>query len=107
MKACIRVIEKAEPGWIIKASLDISGKAKSQSSMAKIVLMCIDEQGNTLRESKKEISSPQAKFQAVTVPEIVIPSGTAATYMMLVVEVTDVASGNEYWRFDDVIISVQ
>lgn len=107
MKACIREIDKAAPGWIIKASLDLSGKAKTQSSKAKIVLMCIDAKGNTLRESKQEISAPSSGFKTVTIPEMAVPSGTVATYMMLVVEVPETARGNEYWRFDDVIISVQ
>ena len=107
MKACIRLIDKAEPGWVLKASLDVSGKAKTNSSKVKIVLMCIDEKGNTLRESEKEITVPPAKFQSFTVPEIVIPSGTAAAYMMLVVEIPQTARGNEYWRFDDVIINVK
>lgn len=107
MKACIRMIDQAEPGWIIKATLDISGKAKTKSSKAKVVLMCIDEKGNTLRESKKEIAVPPSDFQSYTIPEIVIPSGTAAAYMMLVIEVSETARGNEYWRFDDVIINVK
>jgi hypothetical protein len=107
MKACVRMIDQAEPGWIIKANLDIAGKTKTKSSKAKVVIMCIDAKGNTLRESAKELTVAPAKFQSVSIPEIVIPSGTAATYMMLVVEIPEPARGNEYWRFDDVIINIQ
>ncbi len=107
LKACARPVEKADAGWVVNAKLDICGKAKSNSSKATVVLMCVDEKGGTIREVKKEILVPASKFENVSLPEIVVPSGTVETYLMLVVEVTKPAGANEWWRFDNVVIEVK
>ncbi len=107
LKACARIVENAGPGWVITAQVDIAGKAKSKSSKVNLALMCIDAEGNTLREVKKQVTSPSVKFQKVTLDELIVPSGTKEVYFMMVVEVTQVAKAKEWWRFDNIVIDVK
>lgn len=107
LKALAREIEKAEPGWMVKVDLAIAGRAKSQSSKASVVLMCVDKDGTPLREVKKEISKPETGFQRLSLPEVVVPSGTVETYLMLVVEVKQTSGAKEWWRFDNIVIDVK
>lgn len=107
LKACAKSISKADPGWIVKVDLDISGKAKSQSSKAKVTVVCLDATGQILQEVEKVISVPSKDFQKVSLPELIVPSGTAETYLMLMVEVKQSAKANEWWRFDNVVINVK
>ncbi|MDF7824851.1 hypothetical protein P4B35_12570 [Pontiellaceae bacterium B12227] len=108
LKACAKLISKAEPGWVVKVDLDIAGKAKSQSSKAKVSVICIDAAGNILQEKEKVLSAPSTKFQKLSIPEVIVPSGTAETYLMLMVEVKKpAAKAAEWWRFDNVVIDVK
>ena len=107
LQACIVGIDKAEPGWIISAKLDVSGKVKSNSSKANLTLICVDAAGNTLREVKKTIVAPSTTFQTVVLEELDVPSGTAQAYLMIVVEVTQKSRAKEWWRFDNVVIEVK
>ncbi len=105
--ACARVIEKASPGWMVKVDLDVAGKAKYKNSKMNVSVMCIDADGNTIKEVKKQISTPSTSFQKVSLDELMIPSGTAETYLMIVVELADKSRGKEWWRFDNVVIQVK
>ncbi len=107
LKACVMVIKKAEPGWVIKAELDVAGKVKSNSSKVSLAVLCIDEAGNTLQEVKKQITAPTAEFKKVILSELVIPTGTAEAYFMIVVEVSKEAKAKEWWRFDNVVIELK
>jgi len=107
LKACAHLIEKAEAGWVVKADLWIAGKNKSESSVFTASIVCIDSGGSILREVKKKLSKPDRAAQQLTLPEIIIPSGTAETYLMLVVEVTQEARGNEWWKFDDITVLIK
>jgi hypothetical protein len=107
LKACAKLIDKADPGWIVTANLDISGKNKSASSKAKISIVCLDAAGSILGEVEKVISSPSTDFKKVTVPELIVPSGTKQTYLMLMVEVTQSSKAKEWWRFDNVSVVVK
>lgn len=107
VKACAKVIPKAAPGFVINASLDLAGKNKRKSSNAKISIICVDSTGNILSEVEKKVSAPSTDFKKVTVPELIIPSGTAQTYFMLMIEVTQPAKSSEWWRFDNVVIKVE
>ncbi|VGO14576.1 hypothetical protein PDESU_03139 [Pontiella desulfatans] len=106
MKACVRTIAKADAGWVVKGSVDVAGKIKGNSK-ATVVLMCIDAEGKTLRESKKVITKPSATFQTITLSDFVVPSGTAETYLMLVVETIKTSTAKEWWRFDNVVVEVE
>ena len=107
MKACMRSIGKVMDGAVIKSRIDVYGKSKTKSSQVKIALMCVDAQGGILREVKKELTVPSSKFKRITLPEVIVPSGTVETYFMIVVEVPAAAKGNEWWRFDNIYINVQ
>lgn len=107
LKACAKVISKAEPGFIVKVDLDVAGKVKSKSSEAKITLICLDKSGTILQEVEKKIAVPSTKFQKISVPELMVPSGTVQTYLMLMVEVKKPAKAAEWWRFDNVVIDVK
>lgn len=107
IKACAKVISKADPGFVVNVSLDVAGKNKSKSSAAKISVICVDKSGSILSEVEKKVTAPSTKFKKVSVPEIIIPSGTAETYLMLMVEVTQPAKSAEWWRFDNVVIKVE
>ena len=106
LKALARKVNKADVGWAVKVSLDISGKAKSKSTKASIVVMCLDKDGKPIREVKQEVTAPNTKFQKISLPEIIVPSGTVETYLMLVVETVKPAAAKEWWRFDNVVIDV-
>lgn len=107
LKACAKSINKADPGWIVKVDLDIAGKAKSQSSKAKVTVVCLDASGKILQEVEKVITVPLADFKKVSLPELIVPPGTVETYLMLMVEVKKTAKANEWWRFDNVVIDVK
>lgn len=107
LKACAKSISNANPGWIVQVDFDICGKAKSQSSKAKATVVCLDATGKILQEVEKVIPMPPEDFQKISLPELIVPSGTAQTYLMLMVEVTQTAKANEWWRFDNVIINVK
>ncbi|WP_372797984.1 hypothetical protein [Pontiella sp.] len=106
VKACAKVISNAKPGFLIRVNLDVAGKNKHKSSSAKISVICVDKAGAILAEQEKKISAPQTEFGRVTVPELLVPSGTAEAYLMLMVEVATPARSAEWWRFDRVDISV-
>jgi hypothetical protein len=107
LKACARIVEKAEPGWVVTARLDVSGKAKSRSSKSSFALMCIDADGNTIREVKKQVVAPATEFKTIVLEELIVPSGTKEVYFMMVVEIAQTAKSKEWWRFDNVIIEVK
>lgn len=107
VKACAKPISNAEPGWIVKVDLDIAGKVKSQSSTAKVTVICLDATGKILKEVEKVISVPSEEFKKISLPELIVPSGTAQTYLMLMVEVKQTAKAKEWWRFDNIIINVK
>ncbi len=107
LKACARIVNKTGPGWVVSAKLDVAGKIKSKSSKVNLALICIDAEGNTLREVKKQITTPLTKFQKVTLQELIIPSGTTEVYFMMVVEVIKTANSKEWWRFDNVVIDIK
>lgn len=107
LKACAKSINKADPGWIVKVNLDIAGKAKSQSSKAKVTLICLGATGSILQEVEKVITVPSAEFKKISLPELIVPPGTVETYLMLMVEVKQPAKSKEWWRFDNVVIDVK
>jgi len=107
LKACALQIKQAAPGWVLTARIDVSGKVKSKSSNLSFVVMCLDKDGNTLREERKKIIAPSKEFQKIALPEIVVPSGTVEAYLMVVVEVTQTTKGKDWWRFDNVVIDVK
>ena len=107
LKACAKVISGAEPGWIVKVELDIAGKAKSKSSKAKISVICVDSSGTIISEVERVVSASSPKFKKLSIPELIVPSGTTETYLMLMVEVGQTAKSAEWWRFDNVIIVVK
>ncbi|MDF7801704.1 hypothetical protein P4C99_19660 [Pontiellaceae bacterium B1224] len=107
LKACAKAISSAEPGWIVQVDLDIAGKVKSQSSTAKATVVCLDATGKILQEVEKVITVPSEEFKKVSLPELIVPSGTAQTYLMLMVEVKQTAKSKEWWRFDNIIINVK
>ncbi|MDF7808486.1 hypothetical protein P4E94_13625 [Pontiellaceae bacterium B12219] len=107
LKACAKLIDKAEPGWIVTADLDIAGKNKAGSSRAKISVVCLDAAGSILAEVEKVVSKPSTDFKKVVVPELLVPSGTKQTYLMLMVEVTEASKAKEWWRFDNISIVVK
>lgn len=107
LKACAKSINKADPGWIVKVDLDISGKAKFQSSKAKVTVVCLSETGKILKEVEKVITVPTTEFKKVSLPELIVPPGTVETYLMLMVEVQKPAKAKEWWRFDNVVIDVK
>lgn len=107
VKACAKVISKADPGFIVKVDLDVAGKAKHKSSTVKISVICVDAGGSILQEVEKKITTPSADFKRISVPELIVPSGTAETYLMMMVEVTKKAKSAEWWRFDNVVIQVK
>lgn len=107
LMACAKVIARAAPGFVVNVSLDVAGKNKSKSSSAKITVICVDAAGSILSETEKKITSPSAEFKKISVPEIIVPSGTAQTYLMLMVEVAQPAKSAEWWRFDNVVMSVE
>ncbi len=107
VQACIVGIKDANPGWVLVAKLDVSGKVKSNSSKLNLTLICVDVAGNTLREVKKTIVAPSAEFQTVVLPELDVPSGTTEAYFMIGVEVTQPPSSKEWWRFDNVVLQVK
>jgi hypothetical protein len=107
IKACAKLIDKAEPGWIVKAEVDISGKNKAGSSRAKISIVCLDAAGSILSETERVFSKPDTDFQKLIMPELLVPSGTKQTYLMLMVDVVDVSKAKEWWRFDNVSIVVK
>ena len=107
LKACAKVVSKAEPGWIVKVDLDIAGKTKTKSSKGKVSVICVDAAGTILAEVERVVFAPSTKFQKVSIPELIVPSGTTETYLMLMVEVQHEAKSSEWWRFDNVIIDVK
>jgi len=107
VKACAKVIPKASPGYVIKGSLDVAGKVKYNCSHVKISIICVDITGKILSEVEKKVNAPSPDFTKVTVPELIVPSGTAHAYIMLIVEVTQPAKSSEWWRFDNIVIQVQ
>lgn len=106
LKALARKINNADVGWLIKVSFDIAGKAKDKSSKATVAVMFLDKEGRVIREVKKMVTEPNAKFQKFSLPETIVPSGTAETYLMLVVETVKPATAKEWWRFDNIGIGV-
>lgn len=107
LKACAKTVSKAEPGFIVKVDLDVAGKAKARNSNAKVSVICVDRAGNILKEVEKKVSLATSKFIKVSVPELMVPSGTVETYLMLMVEVSQPSKGKEWWRFDNVVIQVK
>ena len=107
LKACVLLVDKAKAGWVVKADLQVMGKARSKSSSMTASIVCIDSAGEVLRESKKTLSTAPKEYQRISLPEVIVPSGTEETYLMLVVELKDEAKGNEWWRFDDVVVQVK
>lgn len=107
LKACAKSVSKAAPGWIVQVNLDIAGKARSESSKAKVTVVCLDATGQILQEVEKVITVPSAEFKKVSLPELIVPSGTVQTYVMLMVEVKQTSKANEWWRFDNVVIDVK
>ena len=105
LKACAFLVEKAAAGWVVKADFQVAGKTKDGSSLT-ASLVCIDAQGNILREEKKTLTNPPNEFRALSLPEVIVPSGTAETYLMLVVELKEPARSKEWWLFDNVVIHI-
>lgn len=106
LKAAAKQILGVDPGSVIKVEFDVAGKVKSGSSKLTASVICVDASGSVLREVKKSLSRPSTDFTQLKLPEMVVPSGTAEAYLMLVIELPKPASGNEWWRFDSVSIDV-
>lgn len=107
IKACAKSVSKAQPGFIVKVDLDIAGKSKAKYSKAKVSVICVDNTGQILQEVEKVISTPTGKFHKISIPELMVPSGTVETYLMLMVEVNQASRSSEWWRFDNVTIDVK
>ena len=107
LKAAARLIPNTYAGSVIKVEFDVAGKVKTQSSKLTASVVCVDAAGQILREEKKTTTSPSSDFSRLSLPELIVPSGTAEAYLMWVVELPTAARGNEWWRFDNVRIEVK
>ena len=107
LKAAAKPILGVEPGSVLKVELDVAGRTKTSSSSLTASVICVDAAGSALREVKKKVARPAEDFRTLKLPELVVPSGTAEAYLMLVVEVPAEARGHEWWRFDRVVFNVE
>lgn len=107
LKAAVRLVEKAEAGWVVQVRMDVAGKVRTNSSQFTVSLVCVDQEGGILREVEKKVAEPSTNFSRISLPELVVPSGTVETYLMIVVEVPDAAKSSEWWRFDNVVVELK
>ena len=108
LRACAQAINRAAPGKTIHISLDVAGIAvqKTPHSKGSVVVLCTDADGQVLAEYRHDIVKPKAGFQRVEIADVVIPPDTVETHLMLLVEVYEVATDGDWWRFDNINIQV-
>lgn len=108
LRACLQTFSGIDPDRIIEVSLDVSAVDVYQTpnSKACLAILCMDEQGNVLKEYRSGVIIPRSTFQKLEIDDAVVLPETHQVYVMLVVEVYKTATDDDWWRFDDVRLQV-
>lgn len=109
LRACLQSLSGIEAGRLVEVSVDFSGidVVKAVSSKACLAVLCMDDKGSVVKEYRSSVILPEPAFQTIAVDDAVILPGTAQVYVMLVVEVYQIAVDNDWWRFDNVRIRIR
>ncbi len=107
-RACLQKITGIEANRIIQVSLDVSGTnvARTPNSKACLAILCVDAGGNVLKEYRASVIKPTNAFRELKIDDAIVLPTTAQVYIMLVVEVYQTASNDDWWRFDNVKIDI-
>jgi len=108
LRACVQKISGVKEGKIVEVSADVSGfdVVKTPNSKACLAVLCFDDQGQVLKEYRSSVDRPGSAFQSIKIDDAVVLPGTRQVYIMLVVEVFQPAVDGDWWRFDNVQLSV-
>jgi hypothetical protein len=103
-RACLQKLSGVEENRVVEVSLALSGVhvARTPHSKAYLAVLCVDVQGNVLKEYRSDVIMVKSAFQTVKVDDAVVLAGTKQIYVMLVVKVYAEATDEDMWRFDDV-----
>ena len=109
LRACLQKIEGIPAGKILEASLDVSATDayQTQNSTAFLAILCFDGRGELLNEYRTSTPVLKPTFRHIKIDDAVVLPGTEQVYVMLVVEVYQTASDNDFWRFDNVRLQVR
>lgn len=107
-RACIQYLKGVDANRIVEVSLDVSciGVTKTPNSKACLAVLCMDAEGSMLKEYRSGISMPKSTSHQIKIDDAVILPGTKQVYVMLVVEVYQKATDNDWWRFENVKIKI-
>jgi hypothetical protein len=109
LRVCMQKIGTVQEGKIVEVSLDVAATdvVRSPNSKACIAVLCTDSTGSVRKEYRSNIDRPSSKFQQVKIDDAVVLPGTANIYIMIVVEVYQTASDDDWWRFDNVTVRIR
>ena len=105
VRVCLQKIGSVQSGRIVEVSLDVAaaGVAESPNSKASVVVLC----AGANKEYRASVVRPGAKFQQIKIDDAVVLPGTSDIYVMLLVEVYQVATDDDVWRFDHVDVRIK